>query len=433
MNDLDRRTVLLGSAGMLVLAGCSGSDGKTKQDDGPVIVDQETGNLVMAKDTEALVKRLGEAFRAHDVAALAALVDPDSYDDAFEKRWRRRSDNFERIGVVEGQWFVGAPSGRTRNSSGGLVEYDGDLVFGHRITDCDSRYVVESYGARFRKKSTDAPLEVLRVGEVQERFDPSIWDITEIDVITTKHAIIAFRGEDRARAKALAAEIDKGAARAKNIITPPKGVSKFFYVVGWGDISKTLYGGGGSVILDSDGAAYSQRYLDPDELASGQKRPAEGKDAPLTATGRILLQPSLFGSSSARVTEVACHEAAHLLCNQWGWASIMPNWVIEGIATWTGLQPGSGRLMRENGGVIRSQFAAFRQRMQADDSYDGFHKTPMRLVNYQCSGAVFEYLDQEEGRKRALQVAEGFYAEDRDLIGTTPDALLAATQKWLGA
>ena len=58
MTTIDRRTLLLGAAGSVVLAGCS--DGEADAD-GPVIVKAEKGNIVTPEDTVVLRDKLGKA------------------------------------------------------------------------------------------------------------------------------------------------------------------------------------------------------------------------------------------------------------------------------------------------------------------------------------------------------------------------------------
>src|SRR5690606_2287467 len=131
----------------------------------------------------------------------------------------------------------------TRNAAGGAVEYDGDLVFAHQVEGCDAQQVVESYRATFRKKSEDAPLELLHLGDAEATFDPSIWDVAAVDVIETKHAWIVFREQDAARAKAFSGRIEAGARRAFDLMPRPKGVDKVFYTLTWPKIDGKLYGG----------------------------------------------------------------------------------------------------------------------------------------------------------------------------------------------
>ena len=60
MTTIDRRTLLLGAAGSVVLAGCSDGDADA---DGPVIVKAEKGNIVTPEDTVALREKLGQGVR----------------------------------------------------------------------------------------------------------------------------------------------------------------------------------------------------------------------------------------------------------------------------------------------------------------------------------------------------------------------------------
>ncbi len=332
MDGLDRRTLLIGSAG-LFLAGCSGgSDPKKAKptSKGPNIVKPRTGNVVTEADLKDLTGRLNAAVKSGDIKQLMQVVDSEDFARGdFEKRWRRRLDNFNRLGFVDGEWYIGLPGGRTRNSAGGLVEYSGDLVFAHTIKGCDGQQVVESMRADYRKKSTKAPLELTHVGEVDAFFDPSIWDVAEIDAIETKHANIVFRLKDAKRAKAYASRIEAGAKRALQVMPNPKGVDKIFYALTWPAVDGKLWGG--VAVGDADAHAYYHPFLDPKELARGQKEVAGNKGLPL-ATGRVGLHQGSF--SRPDFEDVACHEAVHVLAEQWRGGGGAPIWAIEGLATW---------------------------------------------------------------------------------------------------
>lgn len=429
MENVDRRTLLLGSAG-LVLASCSGGDTKVAKPSpkGPNIVKPKTGNVVTEADIAALRDRLNKALKSGDVKQLIGVIDPEDFAlDDFEKRWSRRMDNFRRLGFVDGEWYVGQPSGRTRNAAGGLVEYGGDLVFAHTIEGCDGQQVVESMNADFRKKSTDAPLELMHVGDVDAHFDPSIWDVAEIDAIETKHAQIVFRAKDAKRAKAFAPRIEAGAKRAFGLMPRPKGVNKVFYALTWPAIDGKLYGG--VAVGDALAHAYYHPFLDPAELATGQRKPTDVKGLP-KATGRVGLHESAFRQPDFEDT--ACHEAVHVLANQWHRASDTPTWAVEGLATWG---EGVAKLMADRG-RIRAAFAKFQD--VAPKGYKEFHESPLEYDFYLCSAAVYAYLEDKHGRDAVFEVAEAFYgSSDRSAaakkLGRSEKDLLAATRKWLGA
>lgn len=438
MEALDRRTLLLGSVG-LVLAGCGGggSAGDTKAKkatpSGPNIVKPKTGTVVTEADTAALRDRLNQAFASRDVEQLVALVEPGDFAlDDVRKRWTRRYANFDRLGFIDGEWYVGVPSGRTRNAAGGQVEYSGELVFAHTVRGCDGQQVVENMRATFRKKSEDAPLELLHIGEIDETFDPSVWDVADVDAIETEHTWIVFRAQDARRAKAFAGQIEAGAKRAFALMPRPKGVDKVFYALTWPQIDGRLWGG--VSVGDADAHAYYHPFLDPAELARGQKKAADGTGLPL-GTGRVGLHETSFSRSDFE--DVACHEAVHVLANQW-YASggDKPTWVAEGLAQWGDSSPGSGRLMARDGARIRAAFREFQA--IAPKGYKEFHDTPREYDFYGCSAAVFEYIDQEKGRDAVFEVAEAFYSSDTrsaagKKLGTSEKQLLAATRKWIGA
>ena len=428
MTTIDRRTLLLGAAGSVVLAGCSDGDADA---DGPVIVKAEKGNIVTPEDTAVLRDKLGKALGTGDVEALMKLVDDQELSEDFRDRWERRLANFERLGFVDGQWYVGLPSGRTRNASGGLVEYGGSLVFAHRVKGCDGQQVVESFNTDFRKKSTTSPLEIVNVGQVEQHFDPSIWDVAEVDAIETQHAWIVFRLQDVDRARASAKRIESGAERAFGIMPRPKGVEKVFFGLTWPKVDGQLWGGVG--LGEAEAHAYSHDFLDPAELATGQRKRATAKGLP-RATGRVGLHQSAFAGGDLEGT--ACHEAIHVLANQWGSHGETPTWVIEGLAKWGESRPGSGQLMAEDGSRVRSAFAAF-QNVALQD-HDAFHRVSasQEYSNYACSGAVYEYLDREKGRDAVFETASAFYgaetrADGARKLGISEQDLLARTRRWL--
>jgi hypothetical protein len=431
---IERRTLLMGSAGLMLLAACGGgSDGKKvvpagKEDDGPVIVEQDAGNAVTPEDVATLVAALNAAFDARDLDALielTALSGPTG-DQDLRQRWAYRLENFTRNDIVAGEFFVGLPKGRARNASGGRLEYRGSVVFGHRIRDCDARDVVEEFNASFSKASADAPLVIDRLGDVEAGFSPAIWDVAKLDTIVTERTVLAFRTQDTALARTHAAAIDAGVKRAFALMAVPEGVSKVFFALAWDEVYGTLWGGPN--LSESLGAAYPHVYLDPAALASGQSVPAVGDNLPV-ATARIALYASSF--SSGKIDDVACHEAVHALANQWGRDS--PSWVAEGLARWADREPGSGGLLKQRG-AIAAAFPAFRRRMGTKKVE--FYQDDPQGLNYECAGAVFEHLDRTEGRKRVFEVASAFYGPSDQVtsrLGVDEDGLLAATEKWLTA
>jgi hypothetical protein len=431
MDNVDRRTLLLGSAGLL-LAGCSGSGsgGEKPSPKGPNIVKPRRGNVVTPEDTAALRDRLNTAFKSKDVEELVKVIEPGDFAiDDVRKRWNRRFDNFDRLGFIEGEWYVGVPGGRTRNAAGGVVEYDGDLVFAHQVKGCDAQQVVESYRATFRKKTKDAPLELMHLGEADSYFDPSIWDVAKVDVIGTKHAWIVFREEDAAKAKAFAGRVEAGAKRAFSAMPDPKGVSKLFYAITWPEIDGKLWGG--IEIGEADANEYYHPFLDPDELARGQKKSSGRKGLPL-ATGRAGLHQATF--TRPDFVEVAAHEGVHILADQWNAGGDIPTWAIEGLAEWGAR--GSKDILSTDGARIRAAYSEFMSVAAKDN--DAFHKTPREYDFYQCSAAVYAYLEDKGGRDAVYEVAETFYSSTgRDAaaekLGRSEKDLLTATRKWLGA
>ncbi|KAA1378695.1 hypothetical protein [Aeromicrobium fastidiosum] len=433
-----RRTLLMGSAGLMFLSACGGgSDGTkivptAKQDDGPVINEQDAGNAVTPKDVAVLVAALNAAFEGRDLDRLLELVGATTVtpgDKDLRERWAYRLDNFERNDIVSGEFFVGLPEGRARNSSGGPLEYRSNVVFGHRIRDCDSRDVVEVFDATFVKDSATAPLVIDRVSETPEGFAPAIWDVAKVDIAVTDHAVLAFRSQDRDVVRRSVTEFDAGVARAFDLMPRPAGVEKVFIAVAWDEVRDTLWGG--SNLIEAQGVAYSHLYVDPAELAQGQTVAVVGDGQPV-ATARIAVNPSAFESGS--VGDVACHEAVHALANQWGRDA--PRWVVEGLARWVENQADAGAFQQQRDAIARS-FPGFRRRMPRS-AVEEFYTDDPDGLNYECGAAVFEHLARTEGRERVIEVASTFYGNDdadtvASVLGVDEDGLFAATQKWLRA
>jgi hypothetical protein len=432
MGSLDRRTLLVGSAG-LFLAACSSGEGTpdATSTKGPKIFRPEAGNTVTPDDAKALADRLNRAFATGDVEKLLGVIDGEDYAlEDVRERWSRRFDNFERLGFVEGQWYVGVPGGRTRNGAGGLVEYSGDLVFAHQVEGADGQQVVETYGADFRKAKEGAPLQLLRIGEPEESYDPSFWDVADIDAIETKHTYLAFRTKDAATAKRISAAVERGAARAFDLMPRPKGVDKVFYALTWPSVDGKLWGG--VAVGEADAHAYYHPFVDPQALAKGQKTPSGAKGLPL-GTGRVGMHQSSL--SRPDFEDVCCHEGVHVLANQWLAGGGAPTWVAEGLAAWG--ERGTRRLLAEEGGRVRGHFARFVDTVpKGSDAF--YSKDPAtRYANYVTAASVFAYLDAERGRSSVFDEAEHYYgtgasASEAQVDGRTRD-LLAATRRWLGA
>ncbi|GAA0190370.1 hypothetical protein GCM10008944_02780 [Cytobacillus oceanisediminis] len=433
MNALDRRTLLLGSAGLLV-ASCSsgGSSPGTEATKGPKIHRPNAGNAVTQDDVAALRDQLNTAFGTGDVEKLLQVIKGDDYSlDDVRARWSRRFENFGRLGFIDGEWYVGVPGGRTRNGAGGIVEYDGDLVFAHQVRGADGQQVVETYRASFRKADEKSPLELLRIGEPEESYDPSFWDVADIDAIETKHTYLAFRSKDAATAKRISGTIEAGAKRAFDLMPRPKGVDKIFYALTWPKIDGKLWGG--VAVGDADAHAYYHPFLDPEELAKGQKKTTSAKGLP-KGTGRVGMHQSSLTRSDFE--GVACHEAVHVLANQWITPGAKATWAAEGLATWA--DNGTSGLLGRDGGRIRGHFGRFVD--IAAKGAEGFYdkNQEVRYNNYVSAAAVFAYLESERGRSSVFDQAEYYYGNagqegyEGKLDGRTRD-LFDDTRKWLNA
>lgn len=429
MSTIDRRTLLAGTAGLLVSA-CSGGSSGPKQTKGPNIVKPNTGTVVTAADTAVIRDQLNAAVKARDVEQLIGIIDPEDFAlDDVRAWWTRRFDNFKRLDFITSEWYVGVPAGRTRNAAGGQVEYDGDLVFAHQVDGCDGQQVVETYQASFRKKSEDAPLELMHLGKPSERYLPAFWDVGKIDAIETKHAYIAFRTKDAARAKAFRDRIEQGATRAFSAMPRPKGVDKIFYALTWPEIDGRLYGG--VAVGDADAHEYVHRFVDPKQLAAGQEK-ATAKAGLPKATGRVGLHEASFRRSD--FTEVAAHEGIHVLADQWNDRGDIPTWAVEGLAEWG--EAGSSALMSRDGGRIRSFFRTFEKR--ALKGWKEFHQGGHEYEMYVCAAAVYAYLERQGGKDAVHEAAEAFYGsslrqEAEEKLGRSEKELFASTRKWLGA
>lgn len=426
-----RRRLLIGSAAYALLVGCGGGttakEKKPREADGPVIIEQGGGNAVTAADVAALVSSLNAAFDDRDLQRLLELTGTP-LDPSFEEHWSHRLENFERLDLVEGQFFVGEPDGRGRNASGGPLEYRGDVVFAHQVRGCDAREVVEVSKATFTKASAEAPLKIDSIGLI-EGFAPAIWDIATVDALVTDHTIIVYRPQDKTIAQRSAASIEAGAKRAFGLMPRPEGVDKILIAIVPKDVGDTLWDGPASP--EALGAGYPHEYLDPGELAKGQSVPvaAEGQ---AVGTARIAIFTEKLDSQQW-AEDTACHEIVHALACQWG--MLVPAWAAEGLAKWGELKTRGGDVLPQRDAVRRA-YAGFRKRM--NNPRVKFYADDPGGLNYECASATFAYLDSTAGTARVLEVASALYrTTDADqltaMIGVDQDGLFAATQKWLDA
>lgn len=447
--DLTRRSLLVVSATGL-LSGCSGGGdpagspsaratsafsgvpSSAPTSSGPNIVRPDAGTVLLPEDVTALTRQLSQATSSGEVGRLMDLLPADAIlREDLEKWWARRLDGMRRIGGITTQWYLQVPSGRTRNGSGGPVEVDVVFAFGHRIPGCDAQMVVEQVHGSIRKAGPEASIELLGLSTTpDDRVTPAVWDVSPIRALHTDHTVIVFRPQDAAVAKARAAEIEEGARRAFAAMPRPRGVSKVFYALTWPEVDGKLWGGVSTA--DADAHAYHHHFLNPDDLAKGNRVAAGRRGMPLS-TGRVGLHQAALGRPD--FIELCTHEAVHVLAEQWaGLPDEPPTWVVEGLATWaaTGDELASWRSQ------ARTHWAAFTDVAgRGPEQYELFHHSPLESVFYRCGALVFAWLEATEGRQAALDVARAYYGsgyreEAEQAMGRTQAELLAGTRSWLG-
>ncbi len=423
--------MVAGVAGVL-LAGCSDGGSKASAPgpgkstsatpDGPIIHTQDAGNVITTEDIEALVGRLGEALRHADVETMRTVV-----PDLKVGEWQRRLENLRRFPTSDVGFVLDETLDRMVNAAGGPVEIEADVALTHRISDVDSRPVVQTYHATMRKATPDSPLEILGLDGPRDPISPAPWDLRGWEMVEGRHSWVAVRTAMVDRVRANIASVDAGAARAMELIAPPDGVSKLFFAVA--EVGDPLFGNG-DYRPERDGFAIRAGYVDPAEVARTGK--SAGPRAAY-AGSRLMLRPGAF-DSPARATAVAMHEAVHGLAYQWGDSD---PWPAEGLATWGEVGSGAG-VRAEYGGLVRSGFAGFRERMRGRNVIDGgvFQAEPHVSTNYGCAAAVFAFMEDRRGRDGALDFGRACYRKPTEEAVRTAgwkshDALLAEVQSWV--
>ena len=207
----------------------------------------------------------------------------------------------------------------------------------------------------------------------------------------------------------------------------PKGVSKMFYALTWPAVDGKLYGG--VAVGEALAHAYLHPYLSPADLSKGQRTPTDVKGLP-KATGRVGLHEAAFAEGD--IQDTACHEAVHILANQWYEAGDIPIWAVEGLATWA--EQGRTRLLAQRD-RMRAEFSKFEKVVPL--GYDEFHDTSSEYAFYLCSGAIYAAIEERAGRDGVFEVAEAFYGSTgrekaENKIGRTQKELVAEARKWIG-
>jgi hypothetical protein len=430
--SLGRRGLLVGGLGLLTTAcrdGSSDASPATPTSSGPIIQQQDAGNVISTEDVDRLVGQLNTALREGDVASMKAVA-----PDLHVPEWERRLGNIARFPMSSVGFQFDDSYDRQVNASGGPLDIDANVVLTHRIADVDSREVVQVYRFGLAKAAPDAEVHITEIRGPYESASPAPWDLTDDwDVLVGDHVVLTARSGDMGRARAALPSIDAGAAAAMDVIAPPQGVSKVFIALA--DPGSPLYNDGDttSTVTEALGVAYRAGYIDPEEAASSGK--GAGAKAPY-ASSRLLLHPSAFESSDL-LRGVALHESIHAMAFQWGDGD---PWPTEGLARWAeaGFAAGlRGASWRDS---IRSGFAGFASRMGGHRyfDYDVFHQSAYESVNYNCAAAVYGYLESDGGRDEALRFARLAYGktleEAVEALGFADQAaLFDRVQGWVDA
>lgn len=431
MEILTRREVLIGATGIVgagLLAGCG--DGQP-DDGGPVINKTDPGNVVSEADVRKFCAKLDRLYAAGDINGLVKSLNVETAD---AKKVLQNSMKAARLlPFAVARFYLATSSDRTVNSSGSQVEYDTNLVFAHQIKDCDAKPISRAFPITVLKKTRHADLIVTTFGLGVDDLSPMPWDVTEISVQTSKHAVVVTAKKNARAVKAVLDKFEAGTKTAIDTVPPAKGVSKVFFVMSWGKkADESLFDGWGRT-LDRDAFAASAAYVDPQQIADGTiAADAQSKSGSM-ASGRVFMRTGSLNRMS-EFQQIACHEAVHVLADQWG-RSRAPTWVVEGLATWVA----EGRLRGLRGdrrAAIRSGFAGFRHDILSGDY--NFQKQSDAEVNrnYLCSAAIFAYLEDTKGKKKALELAELCYrngAKDgvRQSVGKSIKELFEDVGAWV--
>lgn len=430
---ISRRTLIYGSAGAALLAACGGggggqgSDAGAPEPKGPVINKQDAGTQVTPADQLALVESLDAALKSGDPQAVLALLG----EVGEESVWVNRARSAGKLPYALSAVFLDKAYDRTVNSAGGAVEYKTTLVYAHQLAGCDAQPTGLPYFVDIRKESPEAPLKITRTLVANEDGPyPTLWDISDVDYLETDDTLLVFRPADAARAKANLDRIDAGVRQGKELITPAEGVEKVFVALGWPAVKKTLFGGSG--LPEALGTATRMSFIEPQLMADGGVDPGAAlKNGPLAGC-RIVLHDDLFRGGQD-VQAVTYHEAVHSLAYKWGVGA--PSWAAEGLATWAE-EGGAAGVRSRTGGQVAAQFPAFARRAVTKD-FD-FYQGDV-TANYTCASAIYAAVEQDDGVKGVLALAEAAYRSERDdkafqkASGTSFEKLLARTATWARA
>lgn len=329
--------------------------------------------------------------------------------------WGRRLSSMQRFPLTDVGFVFDESLDRQVNSSGGAIEFPVSLALTHRVEDCDALPVVQMYGAKLRKPSSDGTLTMTSLFGPDDDISPAPWDVGKYEAVEGDHVVLAALPDDLQRARAGLASIDAGIADAMRLIPPPRGTSKLF--VALADAGNDLFGAGG--LIEAAGVSMAITYVDPKDAArTGRGAQAvggpsgSGEKAPL-AGGRIVLHPDAF-AAPGRLRSVALHEAVHALANQW--ASYSDAWVAEGLAEWCELGFSKGlRADAAQRALVKRTFGGFRSRLTRDggDAVAGIHfyDDSVRDANYACAAAVYAYLEDSHDRAAAFRFARLAYQQ----------------------
>ncbi|GAA1826020.1 hypothetical protein [Nesterenkonia flava] len=409
---LDRRTFLL-SAGALTLVGCqsspaepepapteTGSSSPAAADQGPLVIEREGGVIATEQDAQQLMDSLTTTLASGDADGLIAAL--ALKDEQEVELWRRRAELYSSEEIFEGRFFVGSPpQDATRQTEGEVLEFPAGLVFSHQIKGCDARDVVEEMQAVYRKEGEDGQLEIVELQAPQNSFRPAPWDALDMEFLVSDHAVIAFRQEERSTAESWQASIDRGVARAMELLPVPAGQEKLLVTLLWSGAHEQVWTASEET-TEVWGRAWRHFYLDPWSLASGQEVELDDDDAP-AGTARTGLYAD-FIRGLDQVERLSAHEAAHALANQWGTRSTQ--WESEGFATWCEHRLGY-RDLRATAGGTAAGFSDFAQR--TIDGEASFFDGPDAGLDYDAAGMVFLTVDEEEGLEGVLEQARRSY------------------------
>ena len=426
---LSRRTVVAGAAFGL-LSACSGDDeeaptgsgrrrrrGKRRKKARDGSPGKGPGTTALTQtDVDGVASRLTELLDGDDVEAFLRYARPTDAD-----MWRRMWEGLRTVPTLDRRFHLQSAADEWRNTSGGPITATLRGVVAYRVEGCDAEpmghlcdlTVFKAPGGRVR---------VQALGPVREP-EAAPWLLTTVAAVSAPHAVLISRDVDAATARDVLGDVDRGAARALDFITPPAGVSKICVTLGWPEARDVLYGGSRGEFV---GSAHNYRYVDPQVLAdTGRRRSPETFDG-----SRVVIDPGAMAGQGAEA--VTAHESVHALAYQWGPGA--PPLYAEGLARWFEAGPDAVERSARRLGV--QGYRAFARRVTRRPGRAAFYDPAWQEANYTCAAMMCLHVVRQYDEGALLDLVraayEGVPDPARRVLGMSERALLRDVAASLG-